>query len=321
MVRPGLINLDFADVKAVMDEMGKAMMGTGEASGENRAQEAAEKAIANPLLDEISLSGARGVLINVTGGNDMTLFELDEAANRIRDEIDGDAKILVGTTLDPTIEGLIRVSVVATGIEADNHIVENTNELGVTNKALVRENNRSNIESRPLNALSKNNLDSSRNDVNLTRSSVDTVKSDQDNNSIRSKDDQFSNNMDIPNIFKVRKSGENLSSLNVEKTNERLQAAVNKEPDPSLYNRPNELTKKLSNTSKSTLNSFLQKMTGFRVKKTDENTDKRIQPNLIDSNREVSASKEKDLTKSQNVITQEDNLKDDIPAFLRRQAN
>ena len=127
--------------------------------------------------------------------------------------------------------------------------------------------------------------------------------------------------MDIPNIFKVRKSGENLSSLNVEKTNERLQAAVNKEPDPSLYNRPNELTKKLSNTSKSTLNSFLQKMTGFRVKKTDENTDKRIQPNLIDSNREVSASKEKDLTKSQNVITQEDNLKDDIPAFLRRQAN
>ncbi len=321
MVRPGLINLDFADVKAVMDEMGKAMMGTGEASGENRAQQAAEKAIANPLLDEISLSGARGVLINVTGGNDMTLFELDEAANRIRDEIDGDAKILVGTTLDPTIEGLIRVSVVATGIEADNHIVENTNELGVTNKALVRENNRSNIESRPLNALSKNNLDSSRNDVNLTRGSVDTVKSDQDNNSIRSKDDQFSNNMDIPNIFKVRKSGENLSSLNVEKTNERLQAAVNKEPDPSLYNRPNELTKKLSNTSKSTLNSFLQKMTGFRVKKTDENTDKRIQPNLIDSNREVSASKEKDLTKSQNVITQEDNLKDDIPAFLRRQAN
>ena len=138
MVRPGLINLDFADVKAVMDEMGKAMMGTGEASGENRAQQAAEKAIANPLLDEISLSGARGVLINVTGGNDMTLFELDEAANRIRDEIDGDAKILVGTTLDPTIEGVIRVSVVATGIEADNHIVENTNELGVTNKALVR---------------------------------------------------------------------------------------------------------------------------------------------------------------------------------------
>ena len=107
-----------------------------------------KKLLQIPLLDEISLSGARGVLINVTGGNDMTLFELDEAANRIRDEIDGDAKILVGTTLDPTIDGLLRVSVVATGIEADNHIIENTNELGVTNKAFVRENNRTNVESR-----------------------------------------------------------------------------------------------------------------------------------------------------------------------------
>ncbi len=321
MVRPGLINLDFADVKAVMDEMGKAMMGTGEASGENRAQQAAEKAIANPLLDEISLSGARGVLINVTGGNDMTLFELDEAANRIRDEIDGDAKILVGTTLDPSVEGVIRVSVVATGIEADNHIVENTNELGVTNKALVRENNRSNIDSPSINASRKNNLDSSRIDINLTRSSVDTVKSDHDNNSIKSTDEEFTKNMDIPNIFKVRKSGENLSSMNIAKTNERLRAAVNKEPDPSLYNRPNDLTNKLSNTSKSTLNSFLQKMTGFRVRKTDENTDKRTQPNFRDPNGPVSAIKEKDLTKSQNVTTHEDNLKEDIPAFLRRQAN
>lgn len=118
MVRPGLINLDFADVRAVMDEMGKAMMGTGEASGENRAQEAAERAIANPLLDEISLNGARGVLINITGGYDMTLFELDEAANVIRDKVDSDANIIVGSTLDPDMDGSIRVSVVATGIDA-----------------------------------------------------------------------------------------------------------------------------------------------------------------------------------------------------------
>ncbi|HAQ45903.1 MAG TPA: cell division protein FtsZ [Rhodobacter sp.] len=118
MVRPGLINLDFADVRAVMDEMGKAMMGTGEASGENRAVQAAEKAIANPLLDEISLNGARGVLINITGGYDLTLFELDEAANIIREKVDPDANIIVGSTLDTTMEGSIRVSVVATGIEA-----------------------------------------------------------------------------------------------------------------------------------------------------------------------------------------------------------
>ncbi|MEO6300192.1 MAG: cell division protein FtsZ [Paracoccaceae bacterium] len=117
MVRPGLINLDFADVRAVMDEMGKAMMGTGEATGENRAVEAAEKAIANPLLDEISLHGAKGVLINITGGYDLTLFELDEAANIIREKVDPDANIIVGSTLDTNMEGVLRVSVVATGID------------------------------------------------------------------------------------------------------------------------------------------------------------------------------------------------------------
>jgi cell division protein FtsZ len=118
MVRPGLINLDFADVRAVMDEMGKAMMGTGEATGESRAIEAAEKAIANPLLDEISLEGARGVLINITGGNDLTLFELDEAANKIREKVDPEANIIVGSTLDTSMDGRMRVSVVATGIDA-----------------------------------------------------------------------------------------------------------------------------------------------------------------------------------------------------------
>ena len=118
MVRPGLINLDFADVRAVMDEMGKAMMGTGEAEGESRAIQAAEKAIANPLLDEISLEGAKGVLINITGGYDLTLFELDEAANKIREKVDSDANIIVGSTLDTGMEGKMRVSVVATGIDA-----------------------------------------------------------------------------------------------------------------------------------------------------------------------------------------------------------
>ncbi len=119
MVMPGLINLDFADVRSVMGEMGKAMMGTGEASGERRALEAATKAINNPLLEDMSLKGARGVLINITGGYDMTLFELDEAANHIRQEVDPDANIIVGSTFDETLEGVMRVSVVATGIETE----------------------------------------------------------------------------------------------------------------------------------------------------------------------------------------------------------
>jgi cell division protein FtsZ len=117
MVKEGLINLDFADVRAVMREMGKAMMGTGEASGEKRALTAAEAAIANPLIDDSSMKGARGLLISITGGRDLTLFEVDEAATRIREEVDQDANIIVGATFDETLDGIIRVSVVATGIE------------------------------------------------------------------------------------------------------------------------------------------------------------------------------------------------------------
>jgi cell division protein FtsZ len=117
MVKEGLINLDFADVRAVMREMGKAMMGTGEASGDKRALTAAEAAIANPLIDDSSMKGARGLLISITGGRDLTLFEVDEAATRIREEVDQDANIIVGATFDENLDGVIRVSVVATGIE------------------------------------------------------------------------------------------------------------------------------------------------------------------------------------------------------------
>jgi len=118
IVMPGLINLDFADIKSVITEMGKAMMGTGEAEGEDRAQKAADQAISNPLLDDVSMKGARGVLINITGGPDLGLFEVEAAANRIRAEVDTDANIIFGSTLLDNMEGRIRVSVVATGIEA-----------------------------------------------------------------------------------------------------------------------------------------------------------------------------------------------------------
>ncbi len=118
MVKEGLINLDFADVRAVMREMGKAMMGTGEAGGEKRALTAAEAAIANPLIDDSSMKGARGLLISITGGKDLTLFEVDEAATRIREEVDQDANIIVGATFDESLDGVIRVSVVATGIDS-----------------------------------------------------------------------------------------------------------------------------------------------------------------------------------------------------------
>src|SRR3954464_13534281 len=117
MVKEGLINLDFADVRAVMREMGKAMMGTGEAAGEKRALAAAEAAISNPLIDDASMKGAKGLLFSITGGKDLTLYEVDEAATRIREEVDGDANIIVGATFDESLDGIVRVSVVATGID------------------------------------------------------------------------------------------------------------------------------------------------------------------------------------------------------------
>lgn len=137
MMMPGLINLDFADIRAVMSEMGKAMMGTGEAAGDCRAVAAAEAAISNPLLDDVSMKGARGVLINITGGFDMTLFEVDEAANRIREEIgDNDANIIFGSTFNENMSGIIRVSVVATGIDAeDSRIRFKKYQAGLANHA------------------------------------------------------------------------------------------------------------------------------------------------------------------------------------------
>jgi cell division protein FtsZ len=139
MVKEGLINLDFADVRSVMREMGRAMMGTGEASGEGRAIQAAEAAIANPLLDETSMKGAQGLLISITGGRDLTLFEVDEAATRIREEVDPDANIILGATFDEALEGLIRVSVVATGIDrVPGHMDKNMAEMRPVGAAVAK---------------------------------------------------------------------------------------------------------------------------------------------------------------------------------------
>lgn len=137
MVRPGLVNLDFADIRSVMDEMGKAMMGTGEAEGDDRAILAAERAIDNPLLDEVSLKGARGVLINITGGDDMSLFEIDEASNKIREQVDSEANIIFGATKDPSMEGKIRVSVVATGIDAEESAATHTTNVSRRTEAVA----------------------------------------------------------------------------------------------------------------------------------------------------------------------------------------
>ena len=150
MVMPGLINLDFADIRTVMSEMGKAMMGTGEASGEKRAVDAAEAAINNPLLEDTTMKGARGVLINITGGFDMTLFEVDEAANRIREEVDPDANIIFGSTFDEKLDGVMRVSVVATGIAAEGMAAKpRPNALSLVRPAAPKQLETAKVEPRP----------------------------------------------------------------------------------------------------------------------------------------------------------------------------
>ncbi len=138
MIMPGLINLDFADIRTVMSEMGKAMMGTGEASGEKRAIDAAEAAINNPLLEDTTMKGAKGVLINITGGFDMTLFEVDEAANRIREEVDSDANIIFGSTFDEKMDGMMRVSVVATGIATEGQAIKPRPQLSLVRAQAAR---------------------------------------------------------------------------------------------------------------------------------------------------------------------------------------
>ncbi len=133
MMAPGLVNLDFADIRTVMAEMGKAMMGTGEAEGEGRAIRAAEAAISNPLLEDTSMAGARGLLINITGGEDMTLYEVDQAANRIREEVDEEANIIFGSAIDETLHGKVRVSVVATGIDTPKPVEQSRPRLAAVN--------------------------------------------------------------------------------------------------------------------------------------------------------------------------------------------
>ncbi len=182
MVQPGMINLDFSDIKTVMSEMGKAMMGTGEASGEGRAIAAAEAAIANPLIDDVSLKGAKGLIINITGGKDITLYEVDEAANRIKQEIDEDANIIYGTTCDDRLEGLVRVSIVATGIDANMNSIHSPMEsfakININNDIYKKSDDQINIENLTPSILPNNNFEE-KTENDITNSEIEKNSFDE----------------------------------------------------------------------------------------------------------------------------------------------
>ena len=294
MVRPGLINLDFADVRAIMDEMGKAMMGTGEAEGEDRAIQASEKAIANPLLDEISLRGAKGVLINITGGYDLTLFELDEAANRIREEVDPDANIIVGSTLDTELEGKMRVSVVATGIDA-GEISQSFNESQMQKTELVSdqivEQADQNLSlEEPLVAKTQEIFDQIDNEISSDISTDQPLATDNEY--------KEENGLQAAS---VASSFQEPSGIPTAETLERLRAAVSKEnsesPMPQNNEQPSEIER-----PKFGISSLISRMS--RSEGSDISSEPRKEPNFNS--------------------TDDDNSEQDkieVPAFLRRQAN
>ena len=309
MVRPGLINLDFADVRSVMDEMGKAMMGTGEASGEDRAIQAAEKAIANPLLDEISLNGARGVLINITGGSDLTLFELDEAANRVRDEVDPDANIIVGSTLDPSMDGSLRVSVVATGIDVSSfqgnvRQTTNGNDEG-------RRDNKFNDQNSTTKVLSDSLHDAPTGYLNRDSKNVDESLSAKEH----SNEHQFTAQDNSTRTTEVASPSSNSTTIS-EKARERLLAAVQKTPEPGQYRRPApDLNHDSSKTGGGAFNNLIQRMTGAKDKSNMEKYS-------FSAKKGLNQERDNDMLGSKNSGLKSDDVdRLEVPAFLRRQAN
>ena len=290
MVKPGLINLDFADVRSVMDEMGKAMMGTGEASGEDRALQAAEKAIANPLLDEISLKGATGVLINVTGSNDMTLFEVDEAANRIRDEVDPEANIIVGSTFDSDLTGSIRVSVVATGIDVAEFSKPNSdalNEIKGSDRIEADNTYQQSYFSRDI---------SKESQIKDEQSTIDNDTLDKEKKELEPQ---------ASTLTSAKFSEENIGNVDKSESEKKLEQPLNQ--STSEINLPSRKQNVESAPSSGGLNNLIRRMTGFGEKREQEDNE---------------ASKDQIVREEKKLITdREDESKLEIPAFLRRQAN
>ena len=352
MVQPGMINLDFSDIKTVMSEMGKAMMGTGEASGEGRAIAAAEAAIANPLIDDVSLKGAKGLIINITGGKDITLYEVDEAANRIKQEIDEEANIIYGTTCDDRLEGLVRVSIVATGIDARQNNSFNQNEnfapININNEVYKNEIIDSKIENNEKNIFKKNDIHEdieldkqqayseqnlSINDINIEAEESD-LKIDEKLSKI---DDNIFENIEEKNVSEMTDN-----SFSEQEKSDQFSQIVTETKSDENTNNPETSVRRLS---------LFDSMSSENLKSETDNDTKsdfdKSEPTIAETYSSASHSENSldDTTQEQsleikdksddefnpeemdlpeideefNQETEEELL--DIPTFLRRQAN
>jgi len=324
MVQPGLINLDFSDVKTVMSEMGKAMMGTGEASGEGRSVAAAEAAIANPLIDDVSLKGAKGLIINITGGNDITLYEVDEAANRIKQEVDENANIIYGTTCDDRLEGVVRVSIVATGIDLNNAVfpkpLESSSSLLIDNSVYQKKSD----EEEKDNFIGDN--------ADLNPNFISSSKANEHNEEVAEKINE--------NVLYTKNNQEITDQPNIE--NNDLSANPDKYDNSEVISSiealtPSELTEEMSEHIET--KTSVKKLSLFdsiedqpssdsskniqKEQKTEPMIENKLKDEDFTSEQDISENEfgpeEIETDKDLNQETDEDLL--DIPTFLRRQAN
>ncbi|MDC1060415.1 cell division protein FtsZ [Alphaproteobacteria bacterium] len=359
MVQPGMINLDFSDIKTVMSEMGKAMMGTGEASGEGRAVAAAEAAIANPLIDDVSLKGARGLIINITGGKDITLYEVDEAANRIKQEVDEEANIIYGTTCDDRLDGLVRVSLVATGIDSniginaqpletfapininndvyksnqkseENDLDESVLENELTDQGLIKEDKSDHIEkgSEEVSTILSEMNDEMQKDDFISESSIQISESEEKaDENVEDKEEFLLTNSNIDNIE------EEDYSNNLETESEFKAASVHSENnseepvEEELLIKEEPSVRRLSlfdnistNESEKSLDQEVKTEPVISENNLVEESAENLDKDESSENIEPEFNASTDeLDEEFNQETEEELL--DIPTFLRRQAN
>ena len=284
MVRPGLINLDFADVETVMSSMGKAMMGTGQAEGEGRAVKAAEMAISNPLIDDYTLKGAKGLLVNITGGKDLKLFEVDEAVNKVRAEVDPEAELIIGAITDETLDGLMRVSIVATSL--DGQQPEPKSVINMVHRI--------------------QNRNPGYSDFSNTGSSQAFTFSNQNSSIITN----GANALKIEEETKAEPESEATSEID---NSEQLVSSTNVEKTTiSVENETSTASEKSFEADESTSSTS----NGLENFDFDEET-----PELFNSDGSINETKDETLLSTETNTTTEEEDDLEIPAFLRRQKN
>ena len=332
ITNPGMINLDFADIRTVMGNMGKAMMGTGESSGDERAKNAAEAALNNPLLDDSNIKGAKSILLNIKGGPDMALFEVDEAASKIRNEVDENANIIFGSSIDESLEGIIRVSVVATGINSDGitaNLDQNENKEDFQSYNLPKDNYFVNDaeENKVVEEIHKagqlKNIHSEQIDLEVQISKLKENKDTNLNSETINKENEYTNNF--------------LASIDTKE----LEMLIDKKPDNSFTDKkPNNIFKRLStffNNNQIDEKKVEPNINNSKSDKANQNNcldeenlshDENIKLKVKNSNDLFNQNEKNDISQHQiNLIDIEQNNENidesvlEIPAFLRRQAN